>query len=1397
MKRINISRQQRFRRRRRFLVERLEARRLLASDFTLAILPDTQYYAESAPAIFNSQTQWIADNAQTENIAFVSHVGDVVEHAGSLAEWQNADAAMDTLDGAVPYSVLPGNHDFTSVGTHGDAANFVNTFGASRYSGAPWYGGSSANQLNHYQTFSAGGYQFLHLALEWEPRAAAVSWAQGILDANPTLPAIVSTHAYLRPSGERFTGAVSPDGLDGEQLFQSLITTNPQIFLVAGGHFSGEAHAVSINDAGLPVLEMVVDYQSRPNGGDGFMQLLKFRPDFDTIDVTTYSPTLDAFETDADSQFSFSLDFAARLDFAGAPTAALTSPLDNGPGDTNPAERLVTVNTAEPHFELQLADLFPGVDDATVTAETVQITRDGSPLTVPADYTFDYDAAADRLTLSAAAGAFPDGVYTLTLNGGNAKIADLSGNETATTVYEITIDTSVLGSPDALYFSLSSLTTLDGGVVADRNDVVYFDGADFSLYFDGSDVGLDVLTIDALTVLDANELLLSFTGSATIPGISGTVDDSDIVRFTATQLGDETSGTFSRYFDGSDVGLTTSDEDIDALTILANGHLVISTKGLFDADGVVGDDEDLFEFTPVALGDNTAGSWSLYLDGSDLAGFAEEDVYGVSVYPDGDIYFSLSGSFSVPGLSGKDEDVFAFSPTSLGADTSGTFVSPLFFDGSQYGLSRQDVYSIHIPSAGPSNAPPVALDDLATVTEDGSTTVNVLVDNGNGADYDSDGSIVAATTVVVGSPANGSLLNNGDGSFQYTPDPDFFGTDTFTYRVQDNQGALSNTATVTVTVNPVNDAPTARNDDVATSQGSPLTINVLANNGHGLDGDVDGIVIGSTAAAQSAPANGTLINNGDGTFDYTPAASFLGTDSFTYTVEDNDGATSNPATVTITVSDPADASLSLYFALDAAHTFANGLAVEEQDIVTYDGVDFSLLFDGSDVGLANEKLSGISVIGPTEILMSFTTEATVAGVTGTVLPTDVVKFNATQLGATTAGTFELYFRGANVGFDVAGEAVDGLKLLEDGRLIVSTLSSFSVPGVSGKDEDLLAFTPTALGSATAGTWEMYFDGGDAGWSGQDVDAVAVDPDGNIYFSSKADFTLDIGPVTDDDVFVFVPTSLGTNTAGSYEPALFFDGGNFGLEALNLKAIDVTTAGPQALRSVLAAGASPAAGPGMSLTRHDVELVLPQAVAAWQAAGHDIAGAASITIYVDDLPGNQLGQTFGTAITLDRDAAGRAWHVDPASASVAAGRYDLLTVLTHELGHVLGIAHADGDAVMNSRLNAATRLLPAAANDDWGLVFAPAGNTGNHGLRSGVDLARDMTGGLDRRQRSLESALAQPRQLDPLAADALLAAERDWVVSEERDRWEDADELTADDGPTLEIGLPPGIGPFAA
>jgi hypothetical protein len=163
-----------------------------------------------------------------------------------------------------------------------------------------------------------------------------------------------------------------------------------------------------------------------------------------------------------------------------------------------------------------------------------------------------------------------------------------------------------------------------------------------------------------------------------------------------TSLGDTTAGTWEWYFDGSDVDLTRSGEDVDAFAFAPDGRLLISTTDAVSVTGVSGNDEDLLAFSPTQLGATTSGTWSLYFDGSDvgLSTSSSEDVNGVWVDPAGNIYLTTLGSFSVSGVSGDASDIFICTPGSLGSTTGCTF--SMYWDGSANGFSGQSTDSMSI-----------------------------------------------------------------------------------------------------------------------------------------------------------------------------------------------------------------------------------------------------------------------------------------------------------------------------------------------------------------------------------------------------------------------------------------------------------------------------------------------------------------------------------------------------------------------------------------------------------------------------------------------------------------------------------------------------------------------------
>ena len=264
------------------------------------------------------------------------------------------------------------------------------------------------------------------------------------------------------------------------------------------------------------------------------------------------------------------------------------------------------------------------------------------------------------------------------------------------TVVESGDDTSVV------FISSTSGGKVDGISFADE-DVIAYDRTNgvWSMYFDGSDVGVGGLDLDAFAILPDDSMLLSFNADKEVASL-GLVDDADLLRFVPTSLGANTAGTLEWYFDGSDVGLTRNGEDIDSVSVLPDGRMLIGTLGSFSVSGASGRDEDLAVFAPTKLGAETSGTWSLYFDGSDvgLATSSFEDVWGVSVDAGGRLHLSTRGEFAVTGASGTGADVFACTPSSLGSKTACSF--ELFWSGAAAGTGAEVVDALALGPAGQS-----------------------------------------------------------------------------------------------------------------------------------------------------------------------------------------------------------------------------------------------------------------------------------------------------------------------------------------------------------------------------------------------------------------------------------------------------------------------------------------------------------------------------------------------------------------------------------------------------------------------------------------------------------------------------------------------------------------------
>ena len=190
----------------------------------------------------------------------------------------------------------------------------------------------------------------------------------------------------------------------------------------------------------------------------------------------------------------------------------------------------------------------------------------------------------------------------------------------------------------------------------------------------------------------------------------------------------------------------------------------------------------------------------------------------------------------------------------------------------------------------PTNTPPVAADDSATLSQDSSVAIQVLAN-----DTDTNGDTLSVTGLPTG-PAHGTAAINPDGSIQYTPQAGFAGPDSFTYAISDGQGG-SATASVQLTVDPIvpdNTPPVAMDDGANVPSNGSVAIDVLAN-----DTDADGNGL-SISGILTAPAHGAVTVNPNGTITFAPVANYAGPDSFIYGVSDGNGGIAS-ATVNVQV----------------------------------------------------------------------------------------------------------------------------------------------------------------------------------------------------------------------------------------------------------------------------------------------------------------------------------------------------------------------------------------------------------------------------------------------------------------------------------------------------------------
>jgi hypothetical protein len=272
--------------------------------FTLAVMPDTQFLYWGGQGSISPEPQIAAfryiienGNGDGQNIVFMAHLGDLTED-GQASSFQHVGPVFDILDQhRVAYSVLAGNHDVSGDDQRGSTP-YLQTLGPQRFRNSPAFGGATPDGYNTFHIFRAAGREWLVLAMDWRTSAGGFAWANQVIKDHPTLPVILTTHEI---AGSFYDDNVYPyqpgdpnndAGLSGygQQVWDTLIKGNDQVFLTLNGHYWPPGRVTMQNSAGHDVQVHITNYQNRYYGGAAMLRLYHFDLARNTIDVETVSP---------------------------------------------------------------------------------------------------------------------------------------------------------------------------------------------------------------------------------------------------------------------------------------------------------------------------------------------------------------------------------------------------------------------------------------------------------------------------------------------------------------------------------------------------------------------------------------------------------------------------------------------------------------------------------------------------------------------------------------------------------------------------------------------------------------------------------------------------------------------------------------------------------------------------------------------------------------------------------------------------------------------------------------------------------------------------------------------------------------------------------------------------
>ena len=744
------------------------------------------------------------------------------------------------------------------------------------------------------------------------------------VDGDTFTAALLSGPAHgtlvLNPDGSfSYTPTADYSGVDSfsYQVSDGTATSNTALVTIA---------VTAINDAPIAVNDSYTTDEDTPLAGnvlandtdaegDSLSATLVAGPTHGTLVLTsdgTFTYTPDADYTGTDS-FTYTAGDAALTDSALV-TVSISSvndvPVATGDSFTTDEDTPVSGNVLTNDVD---------VEGDSLTATLVDGPTHGN-LVLNADGTFTYTPDADyhgtdSFTYPATDGTATSAVSTVSIAVDPVNDTPVATNDSVTTNEDTQLTGNVLTNDtdaDGNTLTATLVTGPSHGALTLNADGTFtytptanYNGTDSFTYTATDGTATSTATTVTVTVNAVNDVPVAVNNSFTTDEdtqLTGNVltndTDADGNTLTATLVTGPTRGTLTLNSDGSFTYTpNTGYHGADVFTYTANDGVANSTTAVVTITVTTVND------APSAVNDAYTTSEESAVNGNVLANDTDADGNTLTA--------TLADGPSHGALTLNSDGTFTYTPT---ANYNGT---DSFTYTATDGTATSNVASVAI-TVNPVNDTPTAVNNAFATNEDVQLSGNVLTN-----DIDVDGDTLTAT--VVNGPSHGTLTLNGNGTFTYTPTTNYNGTDSFTYTATDGT-ATSNVATVIVTVNAVNDAPTAVNDSASTNQGTALSGNVLSN-----DNDVDGNTLSATLVA--GPAHGTVALNSNGSFTYTPTANYTGTDSFTYKATDGT-ATSNTATVSITVIDNVAPT-----AVDIQATNGGGLNIsgylEEGDSITY------------------------------------------------------------------------------------------------------------------------------------------------------------------------------------------------------------------------------------------------------------------------------------------------------------------------------------------------------------------------------------------------------------------------------------------------------------------------------